>query len=144
MITPDNDNERMVMRFFEVLSAGDLEGVWNLLHEDAVWIPQIRDVPGAGAHRGRKGIVDDFLRPIRGLFKPGDPKVIVDTLVSKGNLVIAEARGRGTIADGRHYDNLYAWAFELKDGKVHVIREYMDSHYVINLLGGQSSQPDAQ
>ena len=135
MIKADNDNERLVLHFFEVLSAGDLEAVRNLLHEQAEWIPQIRDVPGAGTHRGRKGIVDDFLRPIRGLFRPGDPKVIVDTIASKGNLVIAEARGVGHVADGRRYDNLYAWAFELKDGKVRIIREYFDSHYVINLLG---------
>ncbi len=135
MIKADNDNERLVLHFFEVLSAGDLEAVRNLLHEQAEWIPQIRDVPGAGTHRGRKGIVDDFLRPIRGLFRPGDPKVIVDTIASKGNLVIAEARGVGQVADGRRYDNLYAWAFELQDGKVRIIREYFDSHYVINLLG---------
>ena len=135
MIKADNDNERLVLHFFEVLSAGDLEAVRNLLHEQAEWIPQIRDVPGAGTHRGRKGIVDDFLRPIRGLFRPGDPKVIVDTIASKGNLVIAEARGVGQVADGRRYDNLYAWAFELEDGKVRIIREYFDSHYVINLLG---------
>src|SRR5579862_3045972 len=121
MITPDNDNERMVMRFFEVLSAGDLEGVRNLLHEDAVWIAQIRDVPGAGAHRGKKGIVDDFLRPIRAMFKPGDPKVLVDSIASKGNLVITECRGVGHVADGRPYDNLYAWAFELESGKIRVI-----------------------
>jgi hypothetical protein len=136
MVKVDNDNERLVLRFFEVLSAGDLEAVRNLLHDEVTWKPQIRDVPGAGIHRGKKGIVDDFLRPIRGLFKPGDPKVIVDTMASKGDLVIAEARGVGKIADGRPYDNLYAWAFDLKDGKVFAIREYMDSHYVINLLGG--------
>ena len=137
MVKADNDNERLVLHFFEVLSAGDLEAVRHLLHEQAEWIPQIRDVPGAGVHRGRKGIVDDFLRPIRALFKPGDPKVIVDTLASKGNLVIAEARGAGHTADGRRYDNLYAWAFELQDGKVRIIREYFDSHYVIQLLGSQ-------
>jgi len=136
MIKPDNDNERLVLRFFEVLSAGDLEAVRELLHEEVTWKPQIRDVPGAGVHRGKKGIVDDFLRPIRGMFRPGDPKVIVDTIASKGSLVIAEARGIGKIADGRDYDNLYAWAFDLQDGKILAIREYMDSHYVINLLGG--------
>ena len=136
MIKPDNDNERLVLRFFEVLSAGDLEAVRELLHEEVTWKPQIRDVPGAGVHRGKKGIVDDFLRPIRGLFRPGDPKVIVDTIASKGSLVIAEARGIGKIADGRDYDNLYAWAFDLQDGKILAIREYVDSHYVINLLGG--------
>lgn len=143
MVNADNDNERLVLRFFEVLSAGDLEGVRALLHEEVTWKPQIRDVPGAGIHRGKKGIVDDFLRPIRGLFKPGDPKVIVDTIASKGSLVIAEARGIGKIADGRVYDNLYAWAFDLKDGKVYAIREYMDSHYVVNLLGSPQSKPAA-
>jgi uncharacterized protein len=136
MIKPDNDNERLVLKFFEVLSAGDLEAVRNLLHDEVTWKPQIRDVPGAGVHRGKKGIVDDFLRPIRGMFRPGDPKVIVDTIASKGSLVIAEARGIGKIADGRDYDNLYAWAFDLREGKILAIREYMDSHYVINLLGG--------
>jgi ketosteroid isomerase-like protein len=140
MINPGSDNERLVMRFFEVLSAGDLEAVRDLLHEEATWKPQIRDVPGAGMHCGKKGIVDDFLRPIRAMFRPGDPKVIVDTLASKGNLVIAEARGIGKIADGRNYENLYAWAFDLKDGKIHAIREYMDSHYVINLLGSPQAK----
>ncbi|MGA8707338.1 MAG: nuclear transport factor 2 family protein [Steroidobacteraceae bacterium] len=143
MVHADNDNERLVLHFFEVLSAGDLEAVRALLHEEVTWKPQIRDVPGAGIHRGKKGIVDDFLRPIRGMFKLGDPKVIVDTLASKGNLVIAEARGVGSTADGRDYDNLYAWAFDLKDGKVFAIREYMDSHYVINLFGSPRAQPAA-
>jgi ketosteroid isomerase-like protein len=143
MVNADNDNERLVLRFFEVLSAGDLEAVRNLLHEDAAWKPQIRDVPGAGVHRGKKGIVDDFLAPIRKLFKPGDPKVIVDTIASKGNLVIAEARGVGKVADGRDYQNLYSWAFDLKNGQILEIREYMDSHYVINLLGSPQSKPGA-
>jgi ketosteroid isomerase-like protein len=143
MTDPGNDNERLVLRFFDVLSAGDLEAVRELLHEEATWKPQIRDVPGAGMHRGKKGIVDDFLRPIRGMFRPGDPKVIVDTIASKGSFVIAEARGIGKIADGRDYSNLYAWAFDLKEGKIYAIREYMDSHYVINLLGSPQSDSAA-
>jgi uncharacterized protein len=143
MVKPDNENERLILRFFEVLSAGDLEAVRDLLHEEVTWKPQIRDVPGAGVHRGKKGIVDDFLRPIRGMFRPGDPKVMVDTIASKGSFVIAEARGVGKVADGRDYSNLYAWAFDLKDGKILAIREYMDSHYVINLLGSPQSKPVA-
>src|SRR5579863_9402302 len=129
MISPDNDNERLVLRFFQVLSAGDLEAVRDMLHEEVTWKPQIRDVPGAGVHRG--------------MFRPGDPKVLVDTMASKGDFVIAEARGIGKVADGRDYSNLYAWAFDLKDGKVYAIREYMDSHYVINLLSGPPSKPAA-
>ena len=40
------------------------------------------------------------------------------------------------LPDGRIYDNHYAWAFELKEGLVWRIREYMDSHYIATLFGG--------
>jgi ketosteroid isomerase-like protein len=133
---PNNENERLTLEFFATLGAGDLEGVRALLHEDATWTPMVKDIPGAGKHIGRKGIVDDFLMPIRGMFRPGDPKVLVDTLASNGSLVITETRGKGALADGRPYDNQYCWAFEFKDGKVFAIREYMDSLYVSRLFAG--------
>ena len=126
-------NEQLVLSFFATLSAGDLEGVRRMLHEDATWKPQMRNVPGAGLHRGPGGIVDDFLKPIRGLFKPGDPKVIVDAIASRGPLVLAESHSEGYLLDGRPYENLYAWAVEIKDGKIHALREYFDSHYVMEL-----------
>ncbi len=67
------ESEQLVLRFFATLSAGDLEGVRRMLHDEATWKPQMRSVPGAGLHRGPKGIVDDFLVPVRALFRPGDP-----------------------------------------------------------------------
>jgi len=135
VIMCDSDNERLVMRFFLTLSKGDLEGVRALLHDDACWSAQVRDVPGAGAHRGKDEIVDKFLAPVRGLFVAGDPKLQINTMGSKGAFVFAETRGVGRLADGRTYDNRYAWAIELSGNKILEIREYMDSHYVMKLLG---------
>lgn len=128
------ESEAVALRFLQRLSAGDLETVRQMLHEDATWKPQVRSVPGAGIHRGRKAIVDDFLSPIRGLFRPGDPKVIIDSIASRDSLVMIESHSGGCLADGRPYENLYAWAIEIKDGKVHVLREYFDSHYVVELM----------
>ena len=128
------DSERIVLQFFATLDAGDLEGVRTLLHEEATWTPQMRDVPGAGVHRGKRGIVDEFLAPVRGLFRPGDPKIFVDTIVSRGSLVMLESHSGGCLADGRPYQNLYAWAIEVREGKIHAIREYFDSHYVVGLM----------
>jgi uncharacterized protein len=128
------DAERVVLKFFATLSAADLEGVRAMLHPEATWKPQLRDVPGAGIHRGPNAIVDDFLAPVRGLFKPGDPKVIVDTIVSNGSFVMCESHSGGSLADGRPYENLYAWAVEIRDGKIHTLREYFDSHYVMGLM----------
>jgi ketosteroid isomerase-like protein len=96
---------------------------------------QVKGILGEGAHRGKKAIVDDFLAPVRGMFKPGDPKVTVTSLASQGPLVIGECESRGTFADGRPYENLYVFVLEIKDGKVWRLREYMDSFYIAKLQG---------
>ena len=135
MVRADNENEQLVLEFFTVLSTGDLERLRPLLHDEVSWIPQVKDIPGAGEYRGKKGVIDDFLAPVRGMFAPGDPKTTVHTIVSKGPLVMCESKGLGKLADGRTYENRYAWAIEVRDGKVSAIREYMDSHYVAKLFG---------
>ena len=134
MVKADTDAERLVLQFFETLSTGELEKVRVLLHEESTWTPQVKGVPGAGTHRGKKGIVDEFLAPVRGLFKPGDPKTTLLSMASKGSLVLLESVGQGELADGRRYDNRYAWAIEVRDGKIYAIREYMDSLYVSTLF----------
>jgi uncharacterized protein len=134
MVTASNNNERVVLDFFTALSSGDLDRVRSFLHPEATWTPQVRDVPGAGVHKGHQGIIEEFLTPVRGLFAPGDPKVFVDTIASSGSLVLTETRGVGHLKDGRSYSNLYAWAFEVQNSKITAIREYMDSHYVVGLF----------
>src|SRR5579862_561460 len=119
-------SESVVRKFFELLNAEDLEGIRALLSEDAAWIPQARDMPGAGEYRGRNVIVDTFLKPIRGMFAKGSPSNRILSMASNGELVLAETHGTGHLSDGRPYDNRYAWAFEVRDGKVQMIREYLD------------------
>jgi ketosteroid isomerase-like protein len=130
MIRPKTAAEQAVLAFFETLSTGDLDALALQLHEDMSWEPMVRDIPGAGLHQGREAVLNDFLGPIRGVFKPGDPKVRIDAMVSDGDRVMVETRATGERADGKPYANRYAWAFELKDGKILRVREYMDSLYV--------------
>ena len=76
--------EAVVGKFFALLNAEDLEGVRGLLTEDAAWLPQARDMPGAGEYRGRNVIVDDFLKPIRGMFATGSPSTRSGTTPRSG------------------------------------------------------------
>ena len=131
----NTQSETVVRTFFDLLNAEDLESVRALLTEDAAWLPQARDMPGAGEYRGRNVIVDQFLRPIRALFAPGSPSNRVLSMASNGALVLVETHGTGHLSDGRPYDNRYAWAFEVRDGKVAMIREYLDSYYIVRLFG---------
>jgi ketosteroid isomerase-like protein len=128
-------NEALVRDFFARLNAEDLEGIRAMLHEDAAWLPQAKDMPGAGSYRGRDVIVDEFLRPIRGLFEHGSPSNRIVSLAAKGALVLLETHGTGRLKDGRPYDNRYAWAFEIRDRKIAEIREYLDSYYIVRLFG---------
>jgi ketosteroid isomerase-like protein len=130
MVAPRNPSEKAVLDFFETLSSGDLDALARLMDEDASWEPMVTGIPGAGVHQGRDKVIKEFLAPVRGTFRPGDPKVFVDALVSDGDRVMAETRASGQRADGKPYDNRYAWAFELRAGKILRVREYMDSLYV--------------
>lgn len=137
MTSAANANEQLVLDFFTTLSRGNLEELSTFIDPDTTWTPMLENVPGAGTHTGA-AICEAFLAPVRGLFVDGDPKVHVDSIVSAGDKVMCETRGVGTLRNGRTYNNLYAWAFIIKEGRIKTIREYMDSHYVmVNLMGAQ-------
>jgi ketosteroid isomerase-like protein len=133
-VTAKNADEQIVLEFFAALSTGELERLDPFLTGESVWEPMVKDIPGAGAYKG-KAIVEEFLGPIRGVFAVGDPKIHVQNLFSDGGMVAVESYSDGHLADGREYYNRYAWVFRVKDGKVLRIHEYMDSHYVARLFG---------
>jgi len=127
--------EQLVREFFETLSTGDLEKLRPLFHEDASWTAMGTGIPGAGTHKGRDYIIDEFLAPVRGMFKEGDPKIEIKNVVGRGHLVGAETTAYGQFADGRDYRNNYCWMVEIKDDKIYALREYMDTHYISTLVG---------
>ena len=129
-----DQNEALVRNFFAVLSTGHLENIRKTLHPDASWTPMVKNVPGAGVHQPRDVIVDEFLAPVRGLFEDGDPKVEINHIFSKGNLVCAETRALGKMKNGNTYDNLYCWVIEVRDGLIYALREYMDSAYIQSIV----------
>ena len=130
-------NEKLVRRFFEEgLNSDDPEKIRPFFHPDATWTPMAKtDIPGMGVHRGRKGIVDEFLAPVRGLFVEGDPKNTIENIFAKGAFVAVETHGTGKFRNGRDYDNRYAWIVEIRDGMIVAIREYMDTAYIASITG---------
>ena len=127
-------NEQLVVDFFKTLSTGELEKVRPLLHKDASWLPMVSGIPGEGIKKGRDVIIDDFLDPVRDMFEPGDPKVHIDNILSKGDTVVCETRGTGRLKNGKDYNNVYCWVIVIKDGLIYAIREYMDSYHVSTLV----------
>lgn len=130
----EKHTEQIVRHFFDMLSAGELEKLRMLLHEDATWGIMVTGIQGAGDKHGRKEIIDDFLKPVReGMFIPANPKVVIQQIVVQGQRAAVEAKGLGKFKNGKDYDNRYAFFIEIKDDKVIQLREYMDSYYVSTL-----------
>ena len=135
MADVEKHNEQIVRQFFEALSSGDLKKLCMMLHEQATWDVMVTGIQGAGEKRGRKTIIDDFLKPVReGLFEPGDPKVLIQSLVLQGPRAGVEAKGLGKLKNGKEYDNRYAFMIEIKDDRIFPLHEYIDSYYM-NRLG---------
>ena len=49
------------------------------------------------------------------------------SMVGEGDVVLAEHRMSATLPNGRDYVNDYCFAYEVADGRVTAIREYMDT-----------------
>ena len=122
--------EERVREFFATLSTGDLDRVGPFFDERSTWTVCATEIPGAGTHTGRHAIIEEFLRPVRGLFEPGQPKVELTNLLATGDRAAVEATGRGRFRSGAGYENRYSFWLVLDGRTIRSIREYMDSHYV--------------
>lgn len=126
--------EAKAVKFFEVLSSGDLEMLKTFFTEDAEWTVVPVSIPGSGKHFGKVGICDEFLAPVRGMFNPGDPKLAVTNVFGGGECVAVETHTTGGFPDGKKYDNRYCWILVFEGELVKAVREYMDGGYVSTLM----------
>jgi uncharacterized protein len=136
MSDTSSEPKDVVRRFFATLGTGDFAAIGEFFTDDSVWM--VNDVArGFPAQRGRKGIIDDFLQPIReGLFEPGDPKIEIRRLLGEGDWVVAETTGRGMLRNGNHYENAYVFIIQVAGDTVRFLREYMDSDYAHSISAG--------
>ena len=71
---------------------------------------------------------------VRSIFKEAS-KSIVERMTAEGDLVVVESRGDNEAKDGTRYDNEYCLVFQLKDGMIVEMREYMDTAYTEQVFG---------
>jgi ketosteroid isomerase-like protein len=129
-MTPEQ-NKRAVTDAWKSFASRDRQRIEAVFTEDAEWLAPRGNATavalGAPDHMiGPEAIarflVDDFPR----LFV-ADVAMSFSHLHCDGDTVILEERMRATLAGGRHYDNDYCFVFELREGRIARVREYMDT-----------------
>lgn len=129
-----------VQALYAAYAAGDPERIRALLDPDVVWV-----APAGNATQVALGLGNpDDAGPPQGLndldrdaivaFMAYDyPRFFTDvafqprSMVGEGDVVLTEHRMSATLPNGRPYVNDYCFAYEVADGRVTAIREYMDT-----------------
>jgi ketosteroid isomerase-like protein len=128
-----------VQALYAAYATGDPDRIAALLHPDVIWV-----APAGNATQVALGLGSaDDAGPPRGLnnldrdaivaFMANDyPRFFANvvfelrSIVSEGDLALAEHRMSATLPNGRPYVN-DCFAYEVADGRVTAIREYMDT-----------------
>ncbi|MEJ3652447.1 nuclear transport factor 2 family protein [Actinomycetes bacterium KLBMP 9759] len=128
----------VVLRAWKAFGSRDPEQVAAVFTSDAEWFapPRNATAVAVGTHHmvGRERIVRFLTEEFPAIFA-ADVEVEFRSVIAEGSTVVVEERMRATLDSGRPYENDYCFVFELRDGLVHRIREYMDTRRGVELFG---------
>jgi len=129
----DRDQKKqLVLDTWQAIAVGDVKAAFANLSDDIRW-----KIPGSLAQlsgvKNGKGEVLEFLRAASKIFPPAMRSEILTTFVD-GDSVIVEMVNRSETARGHPYENEYCFIFQLADGKIREIREYVDTQRADQLV----------
>ena len=134
LMSPE-DNKKIVLGFIGNLSSGNAEGAMAMLADSALWtvIGKPELLPLAGTKTKAEYI--ELLKALGATFPKG-VSITPKCITAEGDRVALEAESFGEMANGKIYNNMYHFLFEIRGGKIQIVREYCDTLHVSNVLGG--------
>ena len=125
-------NKQLVADFLRVFSTGDIDAIGALMHEHLQWWVS-GTVPGISGTYGKAQMLS-LLAQVTQIYKQGALTITPSNLLAEGKQVAAEAESYAELHDGRVYNNLYNFVFEIEDGLIKGIKEYMDTQHVRDIF----------
>ncbi len=127
-------NKAMVTATWTAFGNGDIKTAFANMADNVSWlIPG--NTPGvSGVKRGKDEILK-FMSGIGSVFPEGLKTEITKTHATE-DAVILELTNRGKVSNGKSYENEYCFVFELENGKIRRIREYVDTQKAKDILFG--------
>jgi ketosteroid isomerase-like protein len=124
-------NKELVSNFWGAFSKGDIKAAFTLLSDEISWL-----IPGnlpnlSGLRKGKAEILN-FARGAAKMF-PSGLQSEIHRVYGDGDTVLIEMTNRGKFFNGRDYVNEYCFVFEIENGKIRRVREYVDTQKVKEL-----------
>ena len=122
------ENKQLVQHIYSELSKGNSKPFVEAMAEDVRWI-MMGTTKWSRTYEGKQAVLAELLAPLRAQFA-GQYTASATRLIAEGDLVVAEVRGRVTTKAGKPYNNAYCFIFEIAEGKVKEMTEYLDTDLV--------------
>jgi len=89
-------------------------------------------MPWPAHFEGRDSIIEDYFAVDKGLFTTGMSSYDLElrTVVAAGDHVVVEMTHRATGLNGKPYETDHCLVFDVRDGRIQAVREYIDSLYL--------------
>lgn len=123
----------VVVSFLELMATGqpaDLERAGQLFADDvSFWIAGKTAI--SGMLHGRETVMDKRFRPSRKRTIAGTLMLKIGVVVAEGEYVAAEWTSRRRVVNSPDYENAFFGLFQVRDGKIYSLREYLDTQAVV-------------
>ena len=132
--TETSANVALVSDFLAAMGRVDIPALSELLADDASWWLG-GDMPVSGLYEGKQAVIGGFLASAAALFEPGSLGFDLRFVSDAGDRVVVEYVGNARgVATGKNYHNAYCTIFECREGKIHTVREYLDTAHASDVL----------
>jgi ketosteroid isomerase-like protein len=144
-----DENKQHVIDCWKAFATRDAAQIRKYFKADAVWMAPHNNatalalnvtssVAEMSGFTGADKIADFIANDVAKVFAR-DVSVEFKGVYAAGHVVIVEQRMRATLFNGRHYANDYCFIFELEDGLITVMREYMDTAKGFRMIFGEEA-----
>jgi len=130
-----DQNKELVTKTWQAFVKGDIDTALANMSDEISWV-----IPGnlqgvSGLKRG-KAAIREFGSGIGRAFPQGLNSQINRVHAAGDDTVVVELTNSGKAATGKDYRNEYCFVFELENGKIRRVREYVDLLTVKDTLMG--------
>jgi len=121
-------NKEIVVRFLKNFSTGKIDDAMAMMADTGTW--WVGGKPGKFALAGTKSkaVFTEMLKSMLATMPEGLKLTPSPSgFTAEGNRVAVEVESYGKTDSGKVYNNLYHFLFEVKEGKIQAVKEYLDT-----------------
>lgn len=126
-VSIEEKNKELVAEFMKVFSAGDVDKILSFLSPTATWWVG-GTIEGISGSKNKQEF-GEMLSSLSSTSKNGAIALKPLAWTAEGERVAVETESYAELENGRTYNNLYHFAFVIKNGEIESIKEFLDTEH---------------